>query len=393
MKKLALLVFLLLCAAASARAADLIDINTAGEGALETLPGIGTTKAEAIIAYREAHGPFAQISDIEDVSGIGPATYAGIKELITVEGGAGGEVEEDSSSSGEGSQGGASTSTPERKELPVYVDGGGGRTLAAGADSAYTANVYDASGRAYEDPQVRWSFGDGTSAIGASVMKSYALPGTYLVYVSAVAAGSSGEDSFIVTAKAPAVRVAAVSAAGITLENADASAALDLSRWQLSAGAGLFTFPEGTKLAPGASVVFTPAVTALPADSDAALLYPSGAVAATYAPERSQDVILGAPPVQPPAPAARSYQVQEAAPASSPSTSPDADYDEAVIAPAATSELAAAGAPLPPGGIAAAPAGSRVSRGVSGVLRLAKSPWTLGALGILAFSAAAFRVL
>jgi competence ComEA-like helix-hairpin-helix protein len=64
--------------------AALIDINTADAATLDTLPGIGPTKAAAIVAYRKTHGPFASIADIQDVSGIGPVTYAKLEPLITV---------------------------------------------------------------------------------------------------------------------------------------------------------------------------------------------------------------------------------------------------------------------------------------------------------------------
>lgn len=63
---------------------DLININTASSFELETLPGIGATTAQKIIAYREANGPFISIEDIINVSGIGPGTYERIKDLITV---------------------------------------------------------------------------------------------------------------------------------------------------------------------------------------------------------------------------------------------------------------------------------------------------------------------
>src|SRR3989338_3289221 len=65
-------------------AADLININTADTALLDTLPGIGPSKATAIVEYRVAHGPFARIEDIQNVSGIGPSTYSDIKSLITV---------------------------------------------------------------------------------------------------------------------------------------------------------------------------------------------------------------------------------------------------------------------------------------------------------------------
>lgn len=64
--------------------AALVDINTANAPLLDTLPGIGPSKAAAIIEYRTQHGPFARIEDIQDVSGIGPVTFAHMEKLITV---------------------------------------------------------------------------------------------------------------------------------------------------------------------------------------------------------------------------------------------------------------------------------------------------------------------
>jgi len=63
---------------------DSININTATSGELETLPGIGEVTAQRIIDYREANGPFETIEDIQNVSGIGPKTFEGMKDLITV---------------------------------------------------------------------------------------------------------------------------------------------------------------------------------------------------------------------------------------------------------------------------------------------------------------------
>ena len=63
---------------------ELIDINTASSAELDTLPGIGPTTAQKIIDYREQNGPFLKPEDIINVSGIGPGTYEGIKDLITV---------------------------------------------------------------------------------------------------------------------------------------------------------------------------------------------------------------------------------------------------------------------------------------------------------------------
>ena len=56
-----------------------ININTADEAQLTTLTGIGATRAQAIIAYREENGPFAAIEDIMNVQGIKEGTFAKIK--------------------------------------------------------------------------------------------------------------------------------------------------------------------------------------------------------------------------------------------------------------------------------------------------------------------------
>ncbi len=62
----------------------LIDINSADTSLLSTLPGIGDSKASAIVAYREDNGAFSAIEDIKNVSGIGDATFGNIKDLICV---------------------------------------------------------------------------------------------------------------------------------------------------------------------------------------------------------------------------------------------------------------------------------------------------------------------
>lgn len=61
-----------------------VNINTAGKEELMTLRGIGASRAEDIIAYREKHGSFQKIEDIMKVSGIKDAAFEKIKEDITV---------------------------------------------------------------------------------------------------------------------------------------------------------------------------------------------------------------------------------------------------------------------------------------------------------------------
>ena len=63
-----------------------VNINTASVQELEALNGVGPVKAQAIVDYRKAHGPFKSIDQIKDVKGIGDATFDKIKADIAVGG-------------------------------------------------------------------------------------------------------------------------------------------------------------------------------------------------------------------------------------------------------------------------------------------------------------------
>ena len=63
----------------------LVNINTASANDLTSLPGVGESKANNIIKYREEYGNFKSIEEIKNVSGIGDALFNKIKDLITIE--------------------------------------------------------------------------------------------------------------------------------------------------------------------------------------------------------------------------------------------------------------------------------------------------------------------
>jgi competence protein ComEA len=65
-------------------AAGLINVNSADATTLESLSGIGEVLAAAIVQYREEHGPFTSVDQLEDVPGIGPATLEDIRDQVTV---------------------------------------------------------------------------------------------------------------------------------------------------------------------------------------------------------------------------------------------------------------------------------------------------------------------
>ena len=63
-----------------------VNINTATAECLETLPGIGSVRAQSIVTHREQSGPFVTTGGITAVSGIGDGIYGRVADMITVGG-------------------------------------------------------------------------------------------------------------------------------------------------------------------------------------------------------------------------------------------------------------------------------------------------------------------
>ena len=76
---------LLLALTVAARAADSVDINTAtAEMLAEAIDGVGMHKAQAIVRYREQHGPFTSVDHLVEVNGIGPRILERSREKLSV---------------------------------------------------------------------------------------------------------------------------------------------------------------------------------------------------------------------------------------------------------------------------------------------------------------------
>lgn len=84
LKKLLLVVLGLVASIGMAIAA--VNINTATEQELDSLPGVGPAKAKAIVEYRKANGNFKSVDDLKNVKGIGDKTFADLKSQIAVSG-------------------------------------------------------------------------------------------------------------------------------------------------------------------------------------------------------------------------------------------------------------------------------------------------------------------
>ena len=69
--------------AASGRAAgSLVSLNRATEADLDALPGVGPVTAKSIVAWRQQHGAFTKIEELQEIDGIGPKTFAKLKPLV-----------------------------------------------------------------------------------------------------------------------------------------------------------------------------------------------------------------------------------------------------------------------------------------------------------------------
>lgn len=68
----------------SSSASGALDVNRANQSQLEELPGVGPVTAQAILTWREQHGRFSRIEELQEVDGIGPKTYAQIAPHVRV---------------------------------------------------------------------------------------------------------------------------------------------------------------------------------------------------------------------------------------------------------------------------------------------------------------------
>lgn len=84
LKKYVLSLLVMLLSSGFAIAA--VNINTATEAELDSLPGIGPAKAKDIVEYRKKNGNFKSVDDLKNVKGIGDKTIADLKPQITLTG-------------------------------------------------------------------------------------------------------------------------------------------------------------------------------------------------------------------------------------------------------------------------------------------------------------------
>lgn len=289
-----------------AAAAVLVDINTADLASLETLSGIGPSKAQAVVDYRTQHGPFQKIEDIQNVSGIGAATYDKIKASITVGDAQAPQVQttqsqqssSDASTSPATSSASASSPAPTPSyvappEPIVFADAGADKTVIVGADTEFYGRAYDKKKQTVDRVRFSWNFGDGSTAEGPSVVHHYDYPGRYAVVLSIAEDRESASDYAVVTAEPARLAFKMLPDGGVAIENLSGHD-LDLSRWVVRSYNTAFTLPDHSIVLMGEALRIGQKTLGFFSSAAAELDYPNGVLAL-----RANDVSQTTVPAEP----------------------------------------------------------------------------------------------
>jgi competence ComEA-like helix-hairpin-helix protein len=219
----------LLCVPWILSAATLVNINTASSETLESLPGIGAVYAERIIAYR-SDTPFSTIEDIQNVQGIGPATFEKIQDLITVD-----EVSEEKE---------------DKDDAPAS------ETLHIDAPDVTFVNqktIFDVSHHMSGSlVHYTWNFGDLSRDEGREVTHRFAYAGTYVVSVSGRHKGEDFSARHEITVLPVQFSITRSPEGDIQIHN-DAAEEVDIGAFILSEVTAI-VIPEGTTLLPYATL-------------------------------------------------------------------------------------------------------------------------------------------
>jgi comEA protein len=360
---------------ARAAADHAININSADAASLTTLTGIGEVKAQAIVDYRTQNGPFAAIEDIQNVSGIGTATYNGIKDHITVAGTSGSTSNTNTSNPSSTSSSSTSATTEETTvssyvppPVPqLFADAGGDRTVIVGADTVYKGTAYTRESEPVTSlVRYSWNFGDGTTAEGASVAHHFNYPGRYAVVLNIAEHMNAASDRIIVRAEAPQLSFTVHPDASVSVGNLSGRD-LDLSAWLIRSFARDFVLPDGTLVLAGETLRIAQGTLGFFATSvDTTLRYPNGVVVPLQ--EAAAPAHAGPPRESASVPAAPAATIHTSAPAIR-----EQEQDAEESAPLVRVQTAAAAESFPRGSGHAA----------------AKSRWWFGALALAALASGA----
>lgn len=202
----------------------------------------------------------------------------------------------------------------------VFVDAGAPtRTVVAGADTLFEARAWGSRMEAIPSARMVWTFGDGSTREGNSLMHRFPYPGIYTVILETTSGVLTATDRIEVTvvpANLAVVRTGASPSGFVEIANRG-DAEIDLSYWMIRTGGQTAILPRNTLLGPRRTTMFSNESLALsvPPAGAVELLYPNGALAMSYDIGRRQSSAPHIPIVPVGAPAARTVLPQTSSPA------------------------------------------------------------------------------
>lgn len=278
-------------------AANKVNINTANATELDTIPEVGPSTAAKIIAYRETNGPFLVIEDIMKVSGIKEATFAKMKDFITVGETSGentsGENDsgtstttatstETTSDTGTGTNTATSTSTTTTAtnntsgttmvysvhyiqedlsdyEEPTTFEVGAGRARLSYVNSpvSFTAKHKVSKDLSAKNCDYIWNFGDGLSLTGEKVEHIYKYAGEYNVILNGTCGDLKSVARTAVRVVMPNISINTKADGAVEISN-QGKYEINLYNWKIQSGNTSFVFPQDTIISANKSVTFAP---------------------------------------------------------------------------------------------------------------------------------------
>ncbi len=240
---------------------SLVNINTASLEELDTLPGIGPVIAQRILDYRTLNGPFSQIEEIKEVSGIGDSVFEDIRGLITV--GTVNVVEQNGAQNTNSNQQETSPSTSasglvvqEGVDYKIILDKEKIGSVGSPIDFRAKHNIKD------KRIAIAWTFGDGSMAYGQNVSHVYEYPGEYVVVASANLLGDKISARMSVNIVPNTLSITHASPQRIEITNTGKNE-ISLNVKELNANGRSFVFPEETIIKGGQKISFSNKVTGL----------------------------------------------------------------------------------------------------------------------------------
>ncbi len=272
--------FLIFCLCLPHFAWALVDINSASSAELETLNGIGPTKAAAIINYRAENGSFSNKNEILNVSGIGDATFEKIKNDITV--GTVSKVSSDKNddknedtvnSQSDTGEGGVSVNREPINSLQINVP-----TYAfVGQSVKFEVNPEDTEKSRLV--RYRWNFGDAATSNDKNPVHTYQYAGTYAVVVESYYLKETKTARQQIVVLKPQLSITRDLSGAILIRN-DGAKEIDLSGMSL-VGQTSFVFPMYSFLLADKTMTVNDSLVEAAAGTVVTLLDQSGTVIAS----------------------------------------------------------------------------------------------------------------